>query len=117
MIDNQNEQCCHDHGQDHDCSCHDGVDLDTIFLVFEDENQPGQEVELECGVLGIFDHADREYIAIVVPEGDEGDLEDLVYIYQYMEDEEGLPVLINIEDDEEHKAVEETFIRLFMEEE
>lgn len=104
----------HDHDHDHSHDYEEGIELDTIFLEFEDPENPDDSIEVECGVLGIFDAQDKEYIAVVVPEGDGENLEDAVYIYQYQEDEEGNPILYNIEDDDEFDMVEEAFNEIFI---
>lgn len=99
------ENCNHDH--DH------GIELETIILTFEDDQ--GNDEEVECGVLGIFDVEEDSYIALVVPEGDgEGDLEDTFYIYRYSEEEDGSPVLDVIEGEEEFERVNEEFDKQFL---
>ena len=68
------------------------MEVDIITLTLDDDT------EVECEVIGIFEAEGREYIAMVpVEEDEESDL----YIYRYSEDEEGNPVLDNIESDEE----------------
>ena len=99
------ENCNHDHD-------HEGIELETIILTFE--NEEGQEEDVECGVIGIFDVEDNSYIALVVPEEEgEGDLEETLYIYRYSEEEDGAPVLDVIEDEEEFNKVNEEFEKQF----
>ena len=72
------------------------MEVDIITLTLDDDT------EVECEVIGIFEAEGREYIALVpVEEDEESDL----YIYRYSEDEEGNPVLDNIESDEEFEKV------------
>lgn len=108
--------CGCDH-HDHDHEFEDGIELDTIYLTFEGED--GEDEEVECGVLGFFDVEDQNYIALVVPadEGEEGDLEEEIYIYRYDEDVDGEPLLDLIETEEEFEKVNEVFEREFFEEE
>lgn len=103
----------HDHDHDHE----EMIELDTMILTFEGED--GEDFDVECGVLGIFDVEEESYIALVVPQEDEDgeELEDAIFIYKYRE-ENGEPILDVIEDDVEFQKVqdevEETF---FIEEE
>lgn len=65
---------------------------------------------LECVVIGIFEAAGREYIALLPMEGraaEEGE----VYLYRYKETA-GEPDLENIETDEEYEAVADAFDEL-----
>lgn len=97
-------ECGHDH--DHN---HEGIELETIVLTFEDEE--GNEEEVECGVLGVFDVEENSYIALVVPEDEDG--EEAFYIYRYEEEEDGTPVLDVIEEEEEFEKVNDVFEELF----
>lgn len=107
--------CGHDHGHVHDENCnhdHEGIELETIILTFE--NEGGEEEEVECGVIGVFDVEEESYIALVVPEGEgEGDLEETFYIYRYSEEEDGTPILDVIENEEEFDKVNEEFEKQF----
>ncbi|MBQ8857557.1 MAG: DUF1292 domain-containing protein [Lachnospiraceae bacterium] len=79
------------------------MEVDIITLTLDDDT------EVECEVIGIFEAEGREYIALVpVEEDEESDL----YIYRYSEDEEGNPVLDNIESDEEFEKVGVAFDEL-----
>ena len=49
-------------------------EVDVITLEFDDG------VELECEIMGVFEHAGKEYIALI-PDDDSDD----VYIYGYKE--------------------------------
>ncbi len=101
-------ECGYDHDHDHDHN-HEGIELETIVLTFEDEE--GNEEEVECGVLGIFDVEENSYIALVVPEDEDG--EEAFYIYRYEEEEDGTPVLDVIEEEEEFEKVNDVFEELF----
>ena len=63
-------------------------EADIITLEFEDG------VELECEIMGVFDHAGKDYIALI-PLDDSDD----VYIYGYQEVGEDEFELIDIEDE------------------
>lgn len=118
MTDKDKCSCgCENHDHNHDHEFEDGVELDTIYLTFEGED--GEDEEVECGILGFFDVEDQNYIALVVPaeEGEEGDLEEEIYIYKYDEDVDGEPLLDIIETEEEFNKVNEVFEREFFEDE
>jgi len=76
--------------------------LEMITLNMEDGSS------VDCAVLGIFEIEEQDYIALLPLS------EDLIetnesegFIFRYSEDEEGLPVLDPIEDDEEFAMVSE----------
>lgn len=79
----------------------------TVSITLEDDTV------IECVVLTIFEADDREYIA-VMPE-DENE-EGLVYLYRYAE-EDGEPILTNIETDEEYEIVSDAFDEILDEQE
>ncbi|NLL92627.1 MAG: DUF1292 domain-containing protein [Clostridiales bacterium] len=64
--------------------------------------------EVECVVVTIFEAAGKDYIALLPNEGPEAD-EGEVFLYSYEEDEEGNPILNNIESDDEYEAVSDAF--------
>ena len=68
-------------------------EADIITLEFEDG------AELECEIMGVFDHAGKEYIALI-PLDDSDD----VYIYGYKEVGEDEFELVDLEDDAEFEA-------------
>ena len=76
---------------------------DILTLEFDDGT------EEECGILGVFDALDKEYIALN-PLGTED-----VYIYGYKDYEEDYE-LIDITDEEEFKKVVAEFESLVVEE-
>ncbi|MDY5272445.1 DUF1292 domain-containing protein [Tractidigestivibacter sp.] len=69
-------------------------DPDTITLEYDDGSSE------ECDVLGIFPYDGREYIALA-PEDDQGSL----YLYGYVEHDDGTNDIVPIEDDAEFDAV------------
>ena len=88
----------HDCGCGHDdCNC--GEENLTVTLTLDND-----EV-LECAVLRIFSAGDRQYIALLPLDTEEGD----VFIYRFEEDENGEPTLDNIEDDDEYELAADAF--------
>jgi uncharacterized protein YrzB (UPF0473 family) len=86
--------CGHDHEYEHD----------TITLSLDDGT------ELECIVLDIFTVDNKEYIALQPEESEEED--DNVFLYRYIQEDDGEPQLLNIEDDDEFEAVADAFEEL-----
>lgn len=87
---------------DHNCNC--GCEEEvTVTLTLDND-----EV-LECAVLTIYTVDGKDYIALLplVEEGD--DEEGEVFLYRYIETEDGEPTLANIEDDDEYEAVADAF--------
>lgn len=72
-----------------------------ITLLLEDG------VELECTILTIFEADGKDYVALLPVNADEND--DSVFLYRYSEEEDGTPVIENIEDDDEYEIVDEAF--------
>jgi hypothetical protein len=62
---------------------------------------------MNCVVLDIFSVDDKDYIALQPEEGAEED--DNVFLYRYIQEENGDPQLLNIEDDDEFEAVADAF--------
>ncbi len=90
----------HTHDHNCDCGCNEEV---TVTLTLDND-----EV-LECAVLTIYSVDDKEYIALL-PLDEEGDNEEGdVFIYRYVETEDGEPTLENIEDDDEYEAAADAF--------
>ena len=87
---------------EHDCNC--GCDEEiTVTLTLDNDE------EIECVVLVIYEVNGQDYIALL-PINEEGTEEDgEVYLYRYMESEDGEPTLDNIEDDDEYEAVADAF--------
>lgn len=76
-----------------------------ITLEFDDG------VELECEIMGVFDYAGNDYIALI-PNDDTDD----VYIYGYKEVGEDEFELVDIEDEELFEKVVEEFDAIMAEE-
>lgn len=83
--------CGHDHEFEHD----------SITLSLDDGT------ELNCIVIDIFSVDGKDYIALQPEEGEEDD--DNVFLYRYIQEEDGEPQLLNIEDDDEFEAVADAF--------
>ena len=65
--------------------------------------------ELECAVLTIYEVDGKEYIALLPLAEDVSEEDGDVYIYRYVETEDGEPTLENIEDDDEYEAAADAF--------
>ena len=66
------------------------------------------EGEVECEILTIFEADGRDYIALM-PLDKQGNETGDVYLYRYSEDEEGLPSIDAIEDDDEYEIAADKF--------
>lgn len=99
MEENKNCGCNHEH--DHECECGCEHEEPVIYVTFEDENK-----EVACDVLGIFEVADVEYIALA-PQDEED-----ILIYRYSEEGEEIK-LDEIESDEEYDKVAAEFDEMF----
>ena len=74
----------------------------TITLTLDNDES------IECSILTIYEAAGNEYIALL-PLNEKGENEDgEVYIYRYHQ-ENGTPILENIENDEEYEAASDGF--------
>lgn len=93
-----------EHKHDDSCGCGHDHEFDSITLSLDDGT------ELNCAVLDIFTVNGKDYIALQPEEGEEDD--DNVFLYRYIEDENGEPQLLNIEDDDEFEAVTDAFEEL-----
>lgn len=75
----------------------------TVTLTLEDDS------ELECVVLTTLNAGEKQYMALL-PMREEGDDEEgEVFLYRYTQSADGLPVLENIESDEEYDIAAEAF--------
>ncbi|MEE0883806.1 MAG: DUF1292 domain-containing protein [Faecalimonas sp.] len=90
----------HTHDHNCDCGCNEEV---TVTLTLDND-----EV-IECAVLTIYSVDDKEYIALLPLDEDGDNEEGDVYIYRYVETEDGEPTLENIEDDDEYEAAADAF--------
>ena len=87
----------------HDCNCGCNEEEVTVTLTLDNDE------EIECAVLTIYSVDDKEYIALL-PLDENGDNEEGdVFIYRYIETEDGEPTLENIEDDDEYEAAADAF--------
>lgn len=76
----------------------------TVTLTLDNDE------ELECAVLTIYEAADKQYIALLpITEEEDEEEESEIYIYRFSEDENGEPVLENIEDDDEYDCAADKF--------
>ena len=72
-----------------------------------------EEGEIVCRILTIFDVDGQDYIALMpVDENDEDNAEGAVYLYRYSEDEQGLPAVEYIEDEDEYEAAADRYDEL-----
>lgn len=83
-------------------------EVDDIRVTLDTE-----EGEIVCRILTIFDVDGKDYIALM-PLDDKGDdnAEGAVYLYAYSEDEQGLPSLEYIADEDEYEAVADRYDEL-----
>ncbi len=87
-------------------------EIDDILVTLDLE-----EGEVECRILTIFEANQKDYIALLPLDKDGKDnAEGYVYIYRYFEDEEGLPSVEYIADEEEYEAASDRFDELMDEE-
>ena len=83
-------------------------EIDDIRVTLDTE-----EGEIECRILTIFEVDDQDYIALMPLDAKGNDNADgAVYLYGYAEDEQGLPSLRYIYDDEEYDAVADRYDEL-----
>ena len=78
-------------------------DKDMVTLEFE-------EGEVECEIMGVFDAANKEYIALIPEDGS-----DDVWIYGYKEVGEDEFEIIDIEDDKEFEVAVAEFDKIMNE--
>ena len=72
-----------------------------------------EEGEIVCRILTIFDVNGQDYIALMpVDENDEDNAEGAVYLYRYAEDEQGLPSVEYIDDEDEYEAAADRYDEL-----
>ena len=87
---------------EHDCNCGCNEEVTVTLTLDNDE-------VLECAVLTIYNVGDKEYIALLPLVEEDDDEEGEVFIYRYVETEDGEPTLENIEDDDEYEAAADAF--------
>ncbi len=92
----------------------DSEDLDEEDLVTITDEEGN---EIECAILGVLEHEDREY-ALLAPVAelteDEGE-EIQMFIFLYGVDDEGNQTFSYIEDDKLYEAVRDEFAKLMRE--
>ncbi len=74
--------------------------LGTVTLTLDNDK------ELECEILTIYTAADRDYIALAPMDET---LDDIVYLYRYIDRGEEEPELELIEEDEEYEIASDGF--------
>lgn len=83
-------------------------EIDDIRVTLELEDG-----DIECKIITIFTVNAKDYIALLpLDENGVENTEGEVYIYGYSEDEQGLPSLRYIEDEEEYDAAADRFDEL-----
>ena len=65
--------------------------------------------ELECVILNILQVNGKDYIALLPLDDNEEEEEVEVFLYRFIETEDGDPELLNIEDDDEYELVTDAF--------
>lgn len=93
-----------EHNKDCNCGCN-AEDFGEVTVTLTLDND---EV-VECAVLTIYEVDDKEYIALLPLDENGEELDGDVYIYRYVETEDGEPTLENIEDDDEYEAAADAF--------
>ena len=91
----------HDDGCGCGCHDHEHEEATVVTLEFDD----GEKIE--CEALGIFEVEDKEYIALAPTDETSED----IYLFGYLEDEDGFR-LFDIESDEEYAKVEDEFFKI-----
>jgi uncharacterized protein YrzB (UPF0473 family) len=78
--------------------------MDTVTLLLDNNES------VECAILCILPVQGKDYIALL-PLDDEGDTEEesRVFLYRYIEHEDGEPELENIDDDDEFEIVADAY--------
>ena len=72
-----------------------------------------EEGEIVCRILTIFDVDEQNYIALMpLDENDKDNAEGFVYLYRYFEDENGLPSVKYIDDEDEYEAAADRYDEL-----
>ncbi|WP_053943391.1 DUF1292 domain-containing protein [Kallipyga gabonensis] len=96
---------------DHDCNCghdHHDHEKETLLLTLEDDSQ------VECEVLAVYPLEEKEYIALLAVDDEDG----RVLLYEYQDSPNSDEVeLTMIESEEEFDRAAEEFTRLIDEEE
>jgi uncharacterized protein YrzB (UPF0473 family) len=81
------------------------IDEEALITIITDDDE-----EIECVIITILEIEDYgDYIALMPASSIEDEEEGELYLYRYSEDEDEMPVLGNIESDEEFEAVSTAF--------
>ncbi len=88
---------------EHDCNCGCNDEEVTVTLTLDNDE------EIECAVLVIYEVDEKDYIALLPLKEDGTEEDGDVYLYRYIETEDGEPTLENIEDDDEYEAAADAF--------
>lgn len=92
-----------EHTHDADCG-HEMNDEDLIVTLTLDDDE-----EVNCAVICIYTVKEQEYVALLpLNENGEENEDGHVYLYKYAE-EDGQPIIDNIETDEEYEAAADAF--------
>ena len=91
-----------EHTHDHNCDCGGNEDVSVTLTLDNDE-------VIESAVLTIYSVDNKENIALLPLDEDGDNEEGDVFIYRYVETEDGEPTLENIEDDDEYEAAADAF--------
>ncbi|MGI6069037.1 MAG: DUF1292 domain-containing protein [Blautia sp.] len=84
------------------CSSNPNKDHSVITLTMEDDT------EVDCAILTIFPVGDKEYIALLPLDENGKNNNGEVFLYAFTE-QDGNPLLANIEDDDEYAAAADAF--------
>ena len=104
MSDVNNLGCSGDCGScGEDCST---AGMATVTLTLNDDSV------IECAILTTFKADEKEYIALLPLDENGQSLNNEVYLYRYLTDENGAPTLENIMDDDEYEAAADAFDEL-----
>lgn len=94
-------------------------DFEKVTPVTEDEvddirvTLDTEEGEIVCRILTIFDTDGKDYIALLpLDEKGNDNVEGAVYLYRYAEDENGIPSIEYISDEDEYEAVADRYDEL-----
>ena len=98
-----------EHIHNENCGCGHDYEYDSITLSLDDGT------ELNCIILDIFSVQGKDYIALVAEDSEDED--DNVFLYRFIQEEDGEPQLLNIEDDDEFEAVADAFEEMLDEQE
>ncbi|OON95376.1 MAG: hypothetical protein ATN36_08570 [Epulopiscium sp. Nele67-Bin005] len=96
--------CCGGGNDGCGCGSRNSEEQPVIYITFE-----GEEEEVACDVLGVFEFNEKEYIALV-PQSEEYDGELLIYHYNETGDEVELDEIVS---DEEYEQITDAFNELY----